>query len=111
MCVEGETRGLAVGAEGVVGTTTFTDNTIEVDGKLPAGLAGEVGHGRGLPGGEALWVAKVAALVGGGSAVEVAKEVELFGWVVLVDVCVLEEERQRQAAKDWVDNGHTDRLT
>lgn len=111
MCIEGEAGRLAVGAESVVWAIVLADDTIEVHGELLADLAREFWNGRGLPGSETLRVAKVATLIGGLSAVEVAEEVQLFGWVVLVDVCVLEGRVLATGGERGAYDDHTERLT
>jgi len=57
-----------------------------------------IGEGGRIPGGEAVWVAEVGALIssggggGGGAGVEVAEEVQFFAGVVFVHVDVVAHE-------------------
>lgn len=85
MCLEAETWSLAVGgvASGIV-----DDGIRRTDGELFAYSAVERWYRVGPSGGEAVWVAKIAAFIGRRGPIKVAEEVQFFGRVVLMDVLV-----------------------
>ena len=75
---EGQSWGGVVGAEVVEGGAVC-----ELGSRDNVSIVGEFG---GVPGGEAVWIAVIAALAGVGVVGEGAVEVHLFAGVVLVDV-------------------------
>lgn len=86
MCRETQSWGLTIhlAACGVVqGAVRRTD------GELLANLTVEIWDFFWVPSGKAFGVSKVAALIRGVCSVQVSQEVELLGWIVLVDVLAL----------------------